>query len=310
MRYFRWGMVVAVLAGLIGFGYSFTPARLPIEAATAADVLPPVSAQERPRVSAFMTGYMSSLELFAYRGGGFKRLDFAMAAVLIRHPQGNLLIDAGFGRNLQQHLETIPWLMRQTSRAWLEMPVANQLAAAGVAQSDLLGVILTHAHWDHVSGLDDLRGVPVLINASEREFIRNGHLPTELARRLGALAYRSYVFDGGPYAGFAESHDVFGDGSVVLVKAGGHTPGSVIVFVAADNGKRYAFIGDLAWHHVGVDLPAERPWVTRTMVDEDPLRVREDLVILHRLQAANPDLVIVPAHDVERMRALAPFQLH
>ena len=34
--------------------------------------------------------------------------------------------------------------------------------------TELRGVIMTHAHWDHVSGLDSLP-VPVWMNATERE---------------------------------------------------------------------------------------------------------------------------------------------
>ncbi len=51
---------------------------------------------------------------------------------------------------------------------------------------------------------------------------------------------QSYDFRSGPYLGFAESHDVYGDGSVVIALAGGHTTGSVIVFVTLPSGRRYA----------------------------------------------------------------------
>jgi glyoxylase-like metal-dependent hydrolase (beta-lactamase superfamily II) len=118
-----------------------------------------------------------------------------------------------------------------------------------------------------------------------------------LARSIGTRDYRPYAFDGGPYLGFEASHDVFGDGSVVIVPAAGHTPGSVFVFVTEASGKRYAFIGVTAWQIEGVDLPAQKPWLSRKLVDNDGDKVRALLVKLHQLKAAIPGLVVVPAHD-------------
>jgi hypothetical protein len=35
-----------------------------------------------------------------------------MAGALVRHPQGDLLIDAGFGRNINDQFRTLPWILR------------------------------------------------------------------------------------------------------------------------------------------------------------------------------------------------------
>jgi len=48
------------------------------------------------------------------------------------------------------------------------------------------------------------------------------------------------------YMGLTQSRDLYGDGSIVIVPAPGHTPGSVVVFVTLPGGARYAFVGDLA----------------------------------------------------------------
>lgn len=307
-----WLGVLAVVVGAatLVLSLSFRAATLPVDASQPAPQLPMPMRTEGVSLHAVKAGLMSSSAAMAYRGGGFgDRRDFGMGAILVHHPLGSLLFDTGFGRDVDQHVKTTPLLMRLTSSYTKEPTVAEQLTQAGVKNDDLVGIVLTHAHWDHVSGLPDLPGVPVLVNQLELDFIRSGDAATRLARRFSDVPYRVYRYSGGPYAGFERSLDLFGDGSVVLVPAGGHTPGSIIAFVTTSDGGRYALVGDLVWQREGVDLPAERPWVSRMLVDDDATRVRELLVQLHRLQQANPGLVIVPAHDRRVWDALPALTL-
>jgi N-acyl homoserine lactone hydrolase len=82
---------------------------------------------------------------------------------------------------------------------------------------------------------------------------------------------------------------------VIVTLAGGHTTGSVIVFVTLPTGKRYGFIGDVAWQLEGVRQPAERPLLMRKLADADPGRVREDLLRVASLAGL---MQVVPAHDL------------
>ena len=133
---------------------------------------------------------------FGYRGGSlFRRRDFSMAAALVKHPKGDLLIDTGFGRNI------------------------------------------------------------------DRQF-----------------------------------------GSIVVVPAFGHTPGSVITFVNLYNEKRYAFVGDIVWQLEGITQREERTWITRRRANTDAKANSENLRRMVALQERLPELIIVPAHD---MRAFA-----
>ncbi len=296
-------VVLGLGAGVAALIWSFAPQTLPVDDEAVYPLLERAQVPPQMRVGVLHTGRMDSKAVFAYRGGGLEDRVFGMDVVVVEHPAGTLLFDAGFGRNVQAHAHTIPYLMRTLSSITPEVPVIEQLQRAHIAPEQLAGVVLTHAHWDHVSGLEDLRGVPVWVTQAELDFIRSGHPAARLARELGELDYRVYAFDGPPYAGFDASHDVFGDGTVVLVPAGGHTPGSVIAFVQAPQG-RYALVGDLAWQREGIDRPAERPWLSRLLVDHDARAVRAALTHLHRLQQANPDLVILPAHDRRLMQTL------
>ena len=300
-------MILALLLAAIGLlALSFRAATLPV-AELAEMQIPQLNPPPQLKLSVLHTGKMLSQAAFAYRGGAFgEERVFGMAAVLVEHPKGALLIDSGFGRNVDRHVEKIPALMRATSRYEKETPAAEQLARAGFDLGRLKGVVITHAHWDHVSGLEDLPGVPAWLPQAELDFVNSGDRAAALAATIVPKNYHVYGFADGPYLAYDKSYDVFRDGSVVLVPAPGHTPGSIIAFVTTPK-KRYAFIGDLAWQHEGVDLPAERPWLSRQLVDHDAAGVRRELARLHRLAERNPDLVVVPAHDRRVLETLPAF---
>lgn len=287
-------IALATVFALVALACTFTPNPLPLPSQTGIP-LPPRSS-EVATIGVIETGTMESNALFAYRGGGFEDRTFGMDVFVVRHPKGTILIEAGFGRNINEHLKTVPWLMRMVSKVHPAPLLVDQLATAGLHPDQLKGVFLTHAHWDHVGALQDLPGVPVYVNETERRFIDQGGDATALIRSFAGLNYHVFRFDGPAYAGFPSSYDVFGDGAVVIVPAGGHTPGSQVVFVRTKD-QDYAFIGDQAWQREGVNTPTEKPWMSREMVDDDAPGVRTNLIKLHQLQLANPKLLIVPSHD-------------
>ena len=96
-----------------------------------------------------------------------------------------------------------------------------------------------------------------------------------------------------------------------VVPLPGHTDGSTGVFVNLRSGKRFLFTGDLTWAIEGFELPAERPWLARKLVDVDEAEVRRSIVKVHQLMRKYPDLVVVPAHDRrvhDRIASLPNFE--
>jgi len=297
-RFYFTVVAVVVLIPLALFVRTFLPAPLPMPQPYAGPV-PSANPPKELAVFAVVTGVNHRDAAFGYRGGSlFERREFAMAATLVRHPKGDLLIDTGFGRGIDRQFRTMPLLFRTITFYSLWQPAVDQLNAAGYDPKSLHAILLTHSHWDHVSGLPDFPGIPVWVTEREREFIRKSGI-MDFCKLFAGIRYEEYGFEGGPYLGFPASHDVYGDGSIVVVPASGHTPGSVIVFVTLANGTRYAFVGDLVYQLEGITLREERSWfVRRSGADEDAEGNRENMLRVIALKERLPELIIVPAHDM------------
>lgn len=309
------GIAAVLLLGLLI--YTFLPMKLDVAANQSGA---PFSTGRKPdparlpeiRLSLLRAGKMPARQAFAYRGGNWSgAYENGMAAILVRHPQATFLIDGGFGANVAEHWKTIPWLMRQLSSYVRETPAAEQLLQHGIAPGQINFAVITHSHWDHISGLEDFPGLEVRMPVAERAFIDAHKYPGLIDQMIGTMNVRTFDFTSGPYENFDRSLDLFNDGSVVLVPLPGHTDGSTGVFVNLHSGKRFLFTGDLTWAIEGFQLPAERPWLARKLVDADEAEVRRSIVKVHLLMRKYPDLVIVPAHDRrihERIAGLPNFE--
>src|SRR5215468_7751348 len=309
------GVIVVLLLALLA--YTFAPAKLDV----AANQTPaPEGSRGRPdpaqlpevTISILKAGKMSARQAFAYRGGSWGGgYENGMAAILVRHPQASFLIDAGFGANVDQHWKTIPWLVRQLSSYVKETPAAAQLQQNGIALDQIKFAVITHSHWDHISGLEDFPGLEVRMPTAELQFIRDRKMPGLIDKMIGNLNVHTFDFTGGPYENFDKSLDLFNDGSVVLVPLPGQTTCSTGVFVNLHSGKRFLFTGDLTWAIEGFELPAERPWLARRLVDYDEAEVRRSIIKVHLLMRKYPDLIVVPAHDRrvhDRIASLPRFE--
>ncbi|MBC7989738.1 MAG: MBL fold metallo-hydrolase [Luteimonas sp.] len=289
---------IAVLAA----AFTFVPVTLALPPAQVGS-LPPATPPAGMSIYALPTGEYEARASLAFRGGPWSEVRrFASTAVLITHPKGNVLIDAGFGRRVDEHMRLIPALQRSPHKALVA--VADQLRAASIPINKIAAIIPTHVHWDHISGIDDLPDVPVLVTAAGKRSIDLGVVGTEVIKSFRNIKYQLYAFEDGEYLGFPSSHDVWGDGSIVIVPAPGHTSDSVVVFVALPSGVRYALIGDLVWQSEGFNLPAEKPWMLRRLIGENDQAVHMDIARLRAAVQKYPQIKVIPAHDMSATSSL------
>src|ERR1700751_4517257 len=92
-------------------------------------------------VFSVVTGVNHRVTAFGYRRGSlFERRDFSMAGALVKHANGNLLIDTGFGRNIDEQFRTLPWSLRVVPPYRVWKPAVDQMKAAGYDQKSLRAI--------------------------------------------------------------------------------------------------------------------------------------------------------------------------
>src|SRR5262245_57699435 len=90
-----------------------------------------------------------------------EKIDIAMVLWLIRGGGRNILFDSGFHREkwLAEFPTTVDFLRPDTA-----------VGLAGVAPAEVTDIIVSHAHWDHIGGIDLFPKETVWIQKKEIEY--------------------------------------------------------------------------------------------------------------------------------------------
>ena len=214
-----------------------------------------------PAGSTDRAGSPSSVRLYVLDGGtlhvaevgrfGLKReevatVDFSVAAFLVAHPKGTLLWDAGAvadtawtptGSPVPHHL-VLP--NSQQRDLTLLKPLKAQLAEAGYTPGGVTHLALSHYHYDHTANANDFAGATWLVRQSERDEMfsetpaGNAYPATYSALRNSKVQ----IVD-------SDEFDVFGDGTVIIKSAPGHTVGHQVLYVKLAGTGGVLLSGDL-----------------------------------------------------------------
>jgi glyoxylase-like metal-dependent hydrolase (beta-lactamase superfamily II) len=214
--------------------------------ANAAELAPPPKVTA-PRLYVFDCGTLvyDKPEDYNLTRDEVKDSNMGVTCYLVVHPRGMLLFDTGLndrlvGRPLYENvLEGYGQIKFNT--------LSGQLADIGVTAADINYLVLSHYHWDHIGNAADFAGSTWLVYHGDRE------------QMFGKEA-RAYPWFN-QYAALEHSktveltgdHDVFGDGSVVVIATPGHTEGHCSLLVRLKNTGPVLLSGDL-YHY-----PEERP---------------------------------------------------
>ena len=255
------------------------------------------------------TGSTDSRAGLSYADGSLMQpFRFNYIAVLVKHRSGTLLYDTGLGTRVdQQAAADSPWWAKLLAGYEHLNPARRQLDAAGEPLPTR--IFLSHAHWDHISALEDFPEAQVWVTVAEREFVRHGKPPAVWPSQVASkrIHWKEFAYESKPVLGFDQTLDLFGDGNAVLVAMPGHTPGSTGLLLTTDSGNRYFFVGDTVWNAAAIGAESPKSWLGRRFADSDVAQVRAQIGKLRKLQQLLPDMVIVPAHDATVQDKLGYF---
>ncbi|MGW0246431.1 MBL fold metallo-hydrolase [Nocardia goodfellowii] len=233
-----------------------------------------------------------------------RRILNALTTFVIEHPDATFLVDPSVCRDAgKRAIAQLPGVLRPVVTPPAEtLPTVTALARVPHLPAPDFA-LPTHAHWDHVCGLLDLPGLPVHMHSTEHRWITTGEIAPAGGVRDSLLdrPIVQYDLDGPPVLTFTRSHDLFGDGSVVLVDLPGHTPGSVGVLAHTERGW-VLLAGDAAWHTEQITRIRQKSSFPGNFVDNDR---EEAFRTLHRLHLAQHFATVVPTHDHTASRPLA-----
>ena len=203
------------------------------------------------------------------------------------YPDGYVMVDAGM--DLAMH--------KQIGRGADEPVFPEQALLVDKALRGARAIIFTHEHGDHVTGIirspytAELAPKSILTRTQVHTLETTPQFPD--LRITEEQAQRYHIIDYDKYMAFAPGW--------ALIKAGGHTPGSQMMFITLESGREYLLIGDAAWHmdNVRKTTGKDAPWIV-----EDTAAVNDQLKWLNGLSTTDPNLVIVASHDDDEHKAL------
>jgi glyoxylase-like metal-dependent hydrolase (beta-lactamase superfamily II) len=150
---------------------------------------------------------------------------------LIAHPKGTMIWDVGVIPDARIG-ETI-------GGATATRTLTSQMAEIGYQPSDITYLALSHAHRDHSANANSFAGSTWLTPLAERDFMFAGGNPRVDPSYYDKLKTSKTLIIN------TDEHDVFGDGTVVIKAAPGHTPGHQVVAVKLARTGTVLLCGDL-----------------------------------------------------------------
>jgi glyoxylase-like metal-dependent hydrolase (beta-lactamase superfamily II) len=200
---------------------------------------------------AFTTGYLT-IPLGFMLAGREGTIKVPVCCYLITHRRGQVVFDTGLHPATQHNPTGHVGELLASFHEFDFHPgedLAARLQAVDVDPGSVTHVVNSHLHFDHCGGNEFFPRSTFLVQRRELEAARD---PAILSQKRYApsapdfdhpLAYR-------PVDG---EHDVFGDGTVVLIPTHGHTPGHQSLRVRAGKGADLVLAADACYTRENMD---------------------------------------------------------
>jgi len=192
------------------------------------------------RLYVFNCGTIDVLDVSVFQPGIGKgeRKTLTNSCYLVVHPKGTLLWDAGLPDALVQTPEGKTFMNTFVLR--VSKTLAAQLKEIGYAPETISNLGISHMHGDHVGNVDLFPRAMLLMQKEEYE-AAFGPEPGKYG--FDPAAYSTLRSN--PVKTLEGDYDVFGDGTVVIKRMLGHTPGHQTLYVRLPKTGNIFLSGDL-----------------------------------------------------------------
>jgi N-acyl homoserine lactone hydrolase len=163
--------------------------------------------------------------------------NMSVACFLVAHPKGTLMWDTGAVPDTNFKPGGGPGTMRYATSP---RPLATELAEVGYRPSDITYLALSHFHWDHIGNSNLFASSTWLVPQAERDIMFSDPPSprTEPANFAALKNSKTTIITENEY-------DVFGDGSVIIKAAPGHSPAHQVLFLKLKKTGPVVLSGDL-----------------------------------------------------------------
>ena len=254
-------------------------------------------------------GYCTQQEWIALRGGRRKTIRFPATVGLIRHAEkGIILFDTGYslrnytaihGLALTLFSKLLPVYVAENET------VISQLKALGIAPEDVKYILVSHFHADHCGGLRDFPEAVFITLAESYEFTKQlspfqaatkgaikSLIPDDFEKRTLFLSRSGAGFNNTLLPPFPEAHDLWGDGSMILVPLEGHFRGQFGLWLDCGS----FMVADACWLKKSFEENILPHPLAFLLMDDVPA-FRQNLQRLHEFHKMNPGVTIIPSHE-------------
>jgi N-acyl homoserine lactone hydrolase len=181
--------------------------------------------------------HFDNVDAYSLKKEEVAAMDMSVPCFLVAHPKGTMVWDLGIipdtafkpeGGSVTAGIATS------------STPLLPQLAAAGYAPADITYLAVSHYHGDHVANANAFAASTWLARKADRDvmFADRPAGPANTANFIQLKDSKTIIVD-------KDEYDVFGDGTVVLKSAPGHTPGHQVLFLKLAKTGPIVLSGDL-----------------------------------------------------------------
>lgn len=215
----------------------------------------------------------------------------AVPCYLIHHGKEWMLWDTGNGDDIAEHQDGV---MKLGIKFTMGRTLKGQLAQLGLKPDDIKYVVLSHLHPDHSGNIRLFRNAQFIVDSQELKWALGTPTPGGVEAALVSPLRAARV------NAAEDDVDVFGDGTVRVLKGPGHTPGHRFLLVKLPQSGNLLITGDL--YHTKENYEKHQ-------VDVGNFNRAEELASFDRFDRLRTNLKarVIIQHSVEDFAAMPAF---